>query len=82
MGLRVVAQGVDTEEAWRQLRGMGCDAAQGFVIGSPMPARDVLAWIVSWNARGRELNTVPRDRFEVPKQPGRKGGHVTDTAPA
>jgi EAL domain-containing protein (putative c-di-GMP-specific phosphodiesterase class I) len=82
MGLRVVAEGVDTEDGWRQLRGMGCDAAQGFLIGAPMPARDFLAWVVSWNGRGSELNTIPRDPLEVAKQPGRKGPHARDTAPA
>ena len=59
-GLRVVAEGVETEDTWRQLRGMGCDAAQGFLIGAPMPAREFLAWIASWDARGRELNTIKR----------------------
>jgi EAL domain-containing protein (putative c-di-GMP-specific phosphodiesterase class I) len=62
MGLRIVAEGVETEDAWRQLRGMGCDAAQGFLIGAPMPAREFLAWIASWNAHGRRLNTVPQER--------------------
>jgi EAL domain-containing protein (putative c-di-GMP-specific phosphodiesterase class I) len=60
LGLRVVAEGVETEDTWRQLRGMGCDAAQGFLIGAPMPAREFLAWIASWDARGRELNTIKR----------------------
>jgi EAL domain-containing protein (putative c-di-GMP-specific phosphodiesterase class I) len=68
-GLRIVAEGVDTESAWRQLRGMGCDAAQGFLIGAPMPARDFLAWIASWDARGRALNTMPPERLKQPKRP-------------
>ncbi|HEX3294275.1 MAG TPA: EAL domain-containing protein [Solirubrobacterales bacterium] len=61
LGLRIVAEGVDSGDAWRQLRGMGCDAAQGFLIGAPMPAREFLAWIASWDARGRKLNTMPRE---------------------
>jgi len=60
MGLRVLAEGVDSAETWRQLRGMGCDAAQGFLIGAPMSPREFLAWIASWDARGRELNTVSK----------------------
>jgi EAL domain-containing protein (putative c-di-GMP-specific phosphodiesterase class I) len=82
MGLRVVAVGVDTEETWRQLRGMGCDAAQGFLIAAPMPAREFLAWIASWDARGRELNALPRERLEVDKPKDRKGPHARDAAPA
>ena len=82
IGMRVVAEGVDTEDAWRQLRGMGCDAAQGFLIGAPMPAREFLAWIASWDSRGRELNTIPREPVEVAKPRGRKRSHARDTAPA
>jgi EAL domain-containing protein (putative c-di-GMP-specific phosphodiesterase class I) len=82
MGLRVVAEGVESEETWRQLRGMGCDAAQGFLISPPMPAREVLAWLASWDARGRELNTIRRDELEVSKQRTPKPSHARDEAPA
>jgi diguanylate cyclase len=82
IGLRVVAEGVDSEDAWRQLRGMGCDAAQGFLIGAPMPAREFLAWIASWDSRGRELNVLPREREAVAKRRGRNRSHARDTAPA
>jgi predicted signal transduction protein with EAL and GGDEF domain len=82
MGLRVVAEGVESEETWRMLRGMGCDAAQGYLIGAPMPAREFLAWLASWDARGRELNTIPREPLEVAKPRPRKRSHARDTAPA
>ena len=76
MGLRIVAEGVDTDDAWRQLRGMGCDAAQGFLIGAPMPAREFLAWIASWDARARDLNTIPREGPDVAKHRPRKQPHA------
>jgi EAL domain-containing protein (putative c-di-GMP-specific phosphodiesterase class I) len=82
MGLRVVAEGVETEEAWRRLRGMGCDGAQGYLIGPPMPAREVPAWIASWDARGRELNTIRRKQVEVGKPRTSKRSHARDKAPA
>jgi EAL domain-containing protein (putative c-di-GMP-specific phosphodiesterase class I) len=82
MGLRTVAEGVDTPHAWRQLRGMGCDAAQGFLIGAPMPARAFLAWIASWDGRGRELITIPRHGLEAEKPRSRRGSHAHDRAPA
>jgi EAL domain-containing protein (putative c-di-GMP-specific phosphodiesterase class I) len=72
LGLRIVAEGVDTDEAWRQLRGMGCDGAQGFLIGAPLPAREFLAWIASWNSRARELNSLMRKRLEVAEAPGER----------
>ena len=85
MGLRVVAEGVETADAWRQLRGMGCDAAQGFLIGAPMPAREFLAWIASWDARGRKLNTISaRHQAALGEQAPRprKRSHARDKAPA
>jgi hypothetical protein len=47
-----------------------------------MPSREFLAWIASWDARGRELNTIPRDQVEVPNPRPRKGPHARDKAPA
>lgn len=79
-GLRVVAEGVETEDTWRQLRGMGCDAAQGFLIGAPMPAREFLAWIASWDARGRELNTIKRSPGRPTLSEGRSPERIRRTA--
>jgi diguanylate cyclase len=41
MGLRVVAEGVETEAQWRILADMGCDSAQGYLISPPVAARAV-----------------------------------------
>jgi EAL domain-containing protein (putative c-di-GMP-specific phosphodiesterase class I) len=82
MDLQVVAEGVQTEETWRQLRGMGCDGAQGFLIGKPMAAREVPAWLASWDARGRQLNRIRRDQLEMSGPRARKRSHARNTAPA
>jgi EAL domain-containing protein (putative c-di-GMP-specific phosphodiesterase class I) len=82
MDLQVVAEGVETEETWRQLRGMGCDGAQGFLIGKPMAAREVPAWLASWDTRGRQLNRIRRDQLEMSGPRGRKRSHARDEAPA
>lgn len=37
LGMRVVAEGVETREVLSALAGMGCDYAQGYLIGKPMP---------------------------------------------
>jgi diguanylate cyclase (GGDEF)-like protein len=38
LGLRVVAEGVESEDAWRQLEALGCDYAQGYYLSRPLPA--------------------------------------------
>jgi diguanylate cyclase len=40
LGLRVVAEGLETEDQWRMLVKMGCDYAQGYLISKPVPAVD------------------------------------------
>ena len=44
LNLKVVAEGVETEEVWRQLADLGCESAQGYFLSRPLPAGDFLAW--------------------------------------
>jgi EAL domain-containing protein (putative c-di-GMP-specific phosphodiesterase class I) len=44
LGLRVVAEGVESVEHERLLASMGCDAAQGFGIARPMNPAAFEAW--------------------------------------
>jgi diguanylate cyclase len=41
LGLEVVAEGVEDEAVTERLRVLGCDTAQGFHLGRPVPAADV-----------------------------------------
>ena len=41
MGLQVVAEGVEHEEQYRLLQRHGCEYAQGFGLGRPMPAASI-----------------------------------------
>ena len=45
LGLRVVAEGVETESAWQQLARMGCDFAQGWYLSKALPAAEATAWL-------------------------------------
>ncbi len=45
MGLRVVAEGVETPECWNLLRRLGCDLAQGYLIRRPLSATDVVPFV-------------------------------------
>jgi diguanylate cyclase (GGDEF)-like protein len=52
LGIRSVAEGVETPEHLRLVREAGCDLAQGFLLGRPMPAGEVPAWVRSVQAAG------------------------------
>jgi diguanylate cyclase (GGDEF)-like protein len=41
LGLEVVAEGVETQEAWDALRALGCTLAQGYLISRPLPAEEL-----------------------------------------
>ncbi|MDX6607020.1 MAG: hypothetical protein QOD14_1560 [Solirubrobacterales bacterium] len=72
MGLQVVAEGVETEATWRELRSMGCERAQGFFVAEPLPAREIPAWLASWNQRARELSRTRRSP-RIGAKPAREG---------
>jgi EAL domain-containing protein (putative c-di-GMP-specific phosphodiesterase class I) len=43
LGLPMVAEGIETDEALALVSELGCDEAQGFLLGRPMPADDLSA---------------------------------------
>ena len=43
LGLKVVAEGVETEATLKQLCLLGCDQAQGYFLSKPIPAADFFA---------------------------------------
>ncbi|HSP51688.1 MAG TPA: EAL domain-containing protein, partial [Cryobacterium sp.] len=45
LGLRMVAEGVDSGTAYDQLIGYGCDFAQGFHLSRPVPAAELDTWL-------------------------------------
>jgi diguanylate cyclase (GGDEF)-like protein len=42
LGLEVVAEGVETAEAWDALASLGCDYVQGYFLSKPLPADELV----------------------------------------
>ncbi|MGA2520832.1 MAG: bifunctional diguanylate cyclase/phosphodiesterase [Acidimicrobiales bacterium] len=47
LSLRVVGEGVETDEVFATLRQAGCDLAQGYLLARPMPAEKLRAWLAT-----------------------------------
>ena len=48
LGLRVIAEGVESAEIWQGLLPLGCDLLQGYHLSRPMKAEDTIAWTAAW----------------------------------
>ncbi|MDZ4315145.1 MAG: EAL domain-containing protein [Azonexus sp.] len=47
-GRQVIAEGVETVAHGELLLALGCNLAQGFGIGRPMPAAELPGWVAAW----------------------------------
>jgi EAL domain-containing protein (putative c-di-GMP-specific phosphodiesterase class I) len=64
LGLSVVAEGVESEEAFTRLHALGCDQVQGFLFGPAMSAERFREWLSTspWTQASRTLPAlVPGD---------------------
>ncbi|MFL6658073.1 MAG: putative bifunctional diguanylate cyclase/phosphodiesterase [Massilia sp.] len=48
MGLRVVAEGIESEAVWHLLAALGCDQGQGYFMSRAMPGEQLAGWIAKW----------------------------------
>jgi len=71
LGLRVVAEGVETEAIWEQLARTGCEEAQGFFLQRPVPAHELDDWIIAWTA-AEEASQAVEGRLPPATQPRRE----------
>ncbi|MBC7984577.1 MAG: EAL domain-containing response regulator [Candidatus Obscuribacterales bacterium] len=58
LGLKVCAEGVETQAILDHLEAAGCDRAQGYFIARPMPGVQVVQAVAEWNARQPMLQTA------------------------
>jgi diguanylate cyclase (GGDEF)-like protein len=65
MGMRAVAEGVQTEAEWRALRELGCDGAQGWHVAGPMPAAQATEWLLAHHGGAEPVLTDAVARAEV-----------------
>jgi len=45
LGLKAVAEGVESEEVWSKLKAMGCDSAQGYYMSKPLTPALFTEWL-------------------------------------
>jgi diguanylate cyclase (GGDEF)-like protein len=60
LGLRMVAEGVETQVAYTELRRLGCDQAQGYFMSRPVPAAELEHWLRNRSAVDGAARTLPR----------------------
>jgi EAL domain-containing protein (putative c-di-GMP-specific phosphodiesterase class I) len=58
LGIRSVAEGVETAEHLRMVRQAGCDLAQGWLLGQPMPAEQVPSYCRRVQAAGGDMRVL------------------------
>jgi sensor c-di-GMP phosphodiesterase-like protein len=45
LGVKIVAEGVETREVLKMLRSMGCDEAQGYLFSKAIPEKELWDWL-------------------------------------
>ena len=53
LGLKLVAEGVETEHQAQHLLALGCDTFQGYMISRPLPAGELVQWHRHWTETHR-----------------------------
>jgi EAL domain-containing protein (putative c-di-GMP-specific phosphodiesterase class I) len=76
LGLRVVAEGVESARQLDALREVGCDEGQGYLFARPIPPDDVAQLLSAWSGETAEVTDVVR---RLPVQ--RDGARVSDGLP-
>ena len=57
LSLSTVAEGIETPDEWREVKGLNCDLAQGFLIARAMPFSQLLTWERGWKEQFKDTLT-------------------------
>jgi EAL domain-containing protein (putative c-di-GMP-specific phosphodiesterase class I) len=58
LGLKICAEGVETEELFHELRKLQCDDAQGYFISKPIAADKILPFFSQWEIDKQRLSAA------------------------
>jgi EAL domain-containing protein (putative c-di-GMP-specific phosphodiesterase class I) len=59
LGIRMVAEGVETAGTYTELTRLGCDQAQGYLMSRPVPASELDHWLNDQHGAERSADTNP-----------------------
>ena len=63
LGLKTVAEGVETKAELQLLKSLGCDMIQGFLIAEPLDGRDLLRWMLARRANTGSASVAATERL-------------------
>ena len=64
LGMDAVAEGVETEDQFAQLKALNCEYGQGYLLSRPLGVEAVEAFLV--NAEKYQLTSVHSDTYDKP----------------
>ncbi len=87
LGMRVIAEGVETREQLEFLRKQGCDGSQGYYCSMPLSAEEFSELLVDWKRiradrcqRAGRTPRAPRQRRPAKGKPRGRARHKSSTA--
>ena len=65
LGLKIVAEGVETDELFQELRNLHCDDAQGYFISKPVAADAIVPFFSRWEADSLARANSPANKLKA-----------------
>jgi len=65
LGLKIVAEGVETDELFQELRNLQCDDAQGYFISKPIAADAIVPFFSRWEADSLARANSPANKLKA-----------------